>query len=150
MAYSNSLRTERRLRLLSAIVASPFAIRTRALLPLSRAISPSRIRTLRTMEFFQRSLATKNFRSISRAMSKDYRRPATGIMTIPRSCAILPQSHGEIDSISKGTKRGPPAEAARSGRAANAQSKRARLQQAVGLNFDRRIALRRHLATANI
>ena len=52
------------------IVATSFAMRTLALFPLLFAISPSRIRTLRTTEFFQPSLATKNFRSISRAMTE--------------------------------------------------------------------------------
>src|SRR5215831_2502922 len=69
MAYSNSVRTGPRLRLLSAIVATSFAIRTLALWPLLFAISPSRIRTLRMTAVFQPSLATKNLRSISRLMS---------------------------------------------------------------------------------
>src|SRR5262245_16322752 len=68
MAYSNSVRTGPRLRLLSAIVATSFAMRTLALLPLLFAISPSRIRTLRMTALFQPSLATKNLRSISRLM----------------------------------------------------------------------------------
>src|SRR5262245_28877510 len=70
MVYSNSVRTGPRLRLLSAIVATSFAIRTLALLPLLFAISPSRIRTLRTTAVFQPSFATKNLRSISRVMTK--------------------------------------------------------------------------------
>src|SRR6516164_3532016 len=69
MAYSNSVPTGPRLRLLSAIVATSFAIRTLALWPLLFAISPSRIRTLRMTAVFQPSLATKNLRSISRLMS---------------------------------------------------------------------------------
>jgi hypothetical protein len=67
IAYSNSSRTNPCLRLLSAIVATPSAIRTLALCPLLFAISPSRIRMLRTIECFHPSLATKNFRSISSA-----------------------------------------------------------------------------------
>src|SRR5262249_1356828 len=70
MTYSNSVRAKPRLRLLSAIVATLFAIRTLALCPLLFAINPSRIRTLRTTKFFHPSLATKNFRSISRVMTK--------------------------------------------------------------------------------
>src|SRR5215467_2510550 len=72
MAYSNSVRTGPRLRLLSAIVATSFAIRTLALWPLLFAISPSRIRTLRMTAVFQPSLATKNLRSISRLMSAEF------------------------------------------------------------------------------
>src|SRR5262245_58141098 len=70
MVYSNSVRTGPRLRLLSAIVATSFAMRTLALLPLLFAISPSRILTLRMTAVFQPSLATKNLRSISRVMTK--------------------------------------------------------------------------------
>src|SRR5262249_8960451 len=69
MAYSNSVRTGPRLRLLSAIVATSFAIRTLALWPLLFAISPSRIRTLRLTAVFQTSLVTKYLRYISRILS---------------------------------------------------------------------------------
>src|SRR5262249_25095789 len=44
---------EASLRLLSAIVATPFAIHTLAFCPLLFAIGPSRIRTLRTTELFR-------------------------------------------------------------------------------------------------
>src|SRR5215469_4444466 len=87
MAYSNSVRTGPRLRLLSAIVATSFAIRTLALWPLLFAISPSRIRTLRLTAGFQPSLATKNLRSISRLMSGVIRQATKHV----DDCAAAPQ-----------------------------------------------------------
>jgi hypothetical protein len=63
---------------------------------------------------------------------------------------IVPRATARLTAYQRAPSTGPPAEAAKSGRAANEQSKKARLPQAVGLNSDRRIALRRHLATANI
>ena len=68
MAYSNSVRGEPSLRLFSVMLALASEMRTLALWPLLLAISPSRIRMLRMMEFFQQLLAIKHLRSISNGM----------------------------------------------------------------------------------